>query len=76
MSLVNKTRFLVQDESCESKSELNKSVCNSKQKRNHGEYQCECKELDDWSYYTKMFICRILVYVVVSIIRHVKLMNV
>ena len=27
MSLVNKTRFLVQDESCESKSELN---CNSK----------------------------------------------
>ena len=49
MSLVNKTRFLVQDESCESKSELNKSVCNSKQKRNHGECQCECKEQDDWS---------------------------
>ena len=47
MSDVNGTRFLVQHESYECKYELNESVCNSKQKWNHYECQCECKELDD-----------------------------
>ena len=42
------TRFSVQHESCECKCGLNESVCNLKQKRNHGECWCECKELDDW----------------------------
>ena len=28
---------------------LNENVCNSTQKWNYDEYQCECKKLDDWS---------------------------
>ena len=28
---------------------MNESVCNSKQKWNHDEYWCECKESDDSS---------------------------
>ena len=48
-SEVNKTRFLVQHKSCECKCRLNKNVCTSKQKWNHDEYRCECKELDDCS---------------------------
>ena len=47
MSGVNETRFLVQHEPCNCKCELNESVCNSKQKWNHNERWCECKELDD-----------------------------
>ena len=27
---------------------MNATVCNSKQKWNHNEFQCGCKELDDW----------------------------
>ena len=27
---------------------MNENVCNSKQKWNHNEVRCECKELDDW----------------------------
>ena len=46
MSSVNETRFLVQHESCEWKCRLNESLCKSKQKWNHDECQCECKELD------------------------------
>ena len=46
MSGVNETRFFIQHESCECKCELNESVCNSKQKWNHNEYWCECKELN------------------------------
>ena len=34
---------------------LNKSVCNSKQKWNHDECQCECKELDDWGFCEKCY---------------------
>ena len=45
MSGVNETRFLVQHK-CECR--LNKSVCDSKQKWNHDEYRCKCKELDGW----------------------------
>ena len=45
---VNETRFLGQHESRECKCRLNKSECNSKQKWNHNECRCECKELDDW----------------------------
>ena len=48
MSWVYETRFLVQYESCGCKYGLNESVCNSKQKWNHNECRCECKELDDW----------------------------
>ena len=44
----NETRFLVQHELCECKWELNESICNSKQKLNHNECRCECKELVDW----------------------------
>ena len=45
ISGVNETRFLVQHK-CECR--LNKSVRNSKQKWNHDEYRCKCKELDGW----------------------------
>ena len=45
---VNETRVLVHQELCEGKCRLNKSVCNSKQKWNHNECQCDSKELDDW----------------------------
>ena len=44
MSRVNKTRFLVQHESCECKYGSNESVCNSKQKLNHNGYWCDCKK--------------------------------
>ena len=44
MSRVNETRFLVRHESCECKYGLNESVCNSKQKRNCGEYRCDFKD--------------------------------
>ena len=27
---------------------MNENVCNSKQKWNHNEFCCECKELDHW----------------------------
>ena len=40
MSLVNETKFLVQQKSCESKRWLKESVCNSKQKHNRD--NCEC----------------------------------
>ena len=46
--MVNETRFLVQHESGEFKCVINKNACNSKQKWNHNECRCECKELDDW----------------------------
>ena len=69
VSGVNETRFIVRHESCECKYGLNETVCNSKQKWNCDECQCKFKELDDWS-------CRILVYAIVNVIRHVKLMNI
>ena len=55
VKLFNKTRFLFQHESCEYLHSLNKigpnglneSVCNSKQKWNHYECRCECKELSN-----------------------------
>ena len=40
--------FIVLHELCECKCVLNESVCNSKQKKNHDEYWCGWKELDDW----------------------------
>ena len=43
ISGVNETRFLVQHELCECKCRLNESPGNSKQKRNHDEYQCQSK---------------------------------
>ena len=51
MSGVDKTRFLVQNESCDCRSRLNGSACNSKQKYNHDECLCECKELDDFGFF-------------------------
>ena len=39
ISAVNKTRFLYQHESSDSKYRLNKNVCNSKQKWNHDEFR-------------------------------------
>ena len=50
MSGVNETRFLIQHESCGCKCGLNEIVCNSKQKWNPDACQCNCKELDDWSF--------------------------
>ena len=41
------TRRLVQYESCAHECGLNESVCNSRQKWDHDECQCKCKELDD-----------------------------
>ena len=49
MSGVNEIRFLFQHKLCDCKWEFNGSACNSKQKWNHDEYRCECKELDDRS---------------------------
>ena len=43
-----KQDFLVQYELCEGKCRLNESVCNSKQKWNHGKCCCQSKEVDDW----------------------------
>ena len=48
MSGVNKVGFIVQHELCVCKCRLTKNVCHSKQKWNHDERGCECKELDDW----------------------------
>ena len=48
MLKVNETRFFAQSQSYECKCRLNESVCNSKQKWNHDEWQCERKELKDW----------------------------
>ena len=42
---VNETKHLAQYESCESKCELNESVCNLLQKLNHDECLCDCKEI-------------------------------
>ena len=42
----------------------------SKQKRNHDEYRCECKKLNDWGSCKENLP---LVQVIVSVIRHVKL---
>ena len=50
---VNETRFLVQHRSCKSKCKFNESLFNLKRKWNHDEYQCECKELDNWGYCKK-----------------------
>ena len=49
MLRVNKTRLLVEHESCKCKNGMDESECNSKQKQNHIEYQCQYKELDYWS---------------------------
>ena len=40
--------------------ELNESVCNSKEKWNHDECQCECKESDDKGSCEKCYICNFL----------------
>ena len=48
MSGINKTRFLVQHDSCECKCGLNEIACKPNQIWNHDECQCECKELDNW----------------------------
>ena len=47
MSWVNERRFLFQHELRECKCGLNESVCNSKQKWNHDECCCKCKESND-----------------------------
>ena len=49
MLRVNEPRFLVQHESCQFKFRLNENVYNTKQKWNHDKFQCQCKELADWS---------------------------
>ena len=47
MSGVNKTIFIIQQESCECKCVFNERACSSKLKWNRDEYRCEFKELDD-----------------------------
>ena len=71
---VNDPRFLLQNESCDCKCILNEGVCNSKQKWNHNECWCNCKELDDWVL-VKRVICRIVVHVIVNVMNPVKLMS-
>ena len=44
MSGVNERRFLVQHKSGKRKCKLNEGVFNSKQKLDHDECRCECKE--------------------------------
>ena len=51
---INETRLLVQYESLESKCRLNESVCISKKKQDHDEFQGETKYLDDWSEFLSM----------------------
>ena len=53
VSIVYKTRFLVQNESCEWKCRLNESVYNSKLKWNRDECMCECNKLNNWGSYEK-----------------------
>ena len=53
---VNDARFLVQNESFECKCGLNESICISKQKWDHDDCQCECKELDDWGSCEKRYL--------------------
>ena len=60
--------FIVLHELCECKCVLNESVCNSKQKRNHEEYWCGCKELNDWLF-------RKNDYMTVNVIKHGKWIN-
>ena len=55
MSGVNDTRPLVQHDSI--KCQFNESVCNSKQKWNHAECRCECKELDNWGSCKDDYMC-------------------
>ena len=43
---VNETRYLVHPGSCELKCGFNKNACNSLQKWYHGEYRCDCKEVN------------------------------
>ena len=50
---MGKARFSVQHGSCEWKCGLNESVCSSKQKWNHDECRCDCKELDNWCSWVK-----------------------
>ena len=52
---------------------MNESICNSKQKWNCDECQCECKELADCGSCEKDWV---LVHVIVSVIKHVKLTNI
>ena len=56
MSGVSGTRFLVQYEQCQCKYGLDERACNSKQKWNHKEYWCDCKELDDWEFLQKRYV--------------------
>ena len=75
MSRINETRFLVQHELHECACGLNESGCNSKEKWNHDECLCKCKELEDWSS------CKVTymwgsIYVTASVIRHAKLANI
>ena len=69
---VYETRFLVQREFC--KWRLNKNVLNSRQKGNHDECQCECKELDELNSCEKVT-HKILVHVIVSVRNPLKLAN-
>ena len=41
-SWVSETKFLVQHESCESKSGLNETICSQKQEWNHDKCWCVC----------------------------------
>ena len=50
MSGLDETRLLVQDNLFKCKCGLNQIVHNSKQKWNHGECRCKCKEFDNWRY--------------------------
>ena len=56
---VNKTRFIVEHESCECRCGLNEGVCNLKQKQNRDECLCKGKALGDWSFCEKdyMYTC-------------------
>ena len=48
ISGVNKTRFIVQHESCDCKCGTHENVSNSNQKWNPDKCRCERKEFDDW----------------------------
>ena len=72
MSGVNETIFLVQRESC--KCRLNENVYNSKW--NHNKCRYECKEINGWSSCKKKVACGILVHMIVTVIKHVKLVRI
>ena len=73
---LKETIFLLQHKSCECKRRLNESVRNSKQKWNHYKCWVSVKVNNSMLGVLIMITYQVLVHVIVSVIRHVKLSNI